>query len=228
MATRVRFSRKQLKQPDQFLSTSDKILHFIEDYSRLVLVGIGALAVLVLGAWAYQFSVQSKAMEGEALLFEIQTIKESAKNKKWSEVVPQLEKKIAELNEGPQKQRARFILADSYYQSGRLEESFASYSEIVESESPDSLTHDLAKLGLAKNLHAQKKFSDAVAQYRYLLENKTSLPLLYVYLDLARCYEENSDVKNALLVLREAETKFPQHIELAKVVENIKRLQAQA
>ncbi len=228
MATRVRFSRKQLKQPDQFLSTSDKILHFIEDYSRLVLVGIGGLAVLILAVWAYQSSVQAKELEGEALLFEIQTIKDGAKNKKWSEIVPQMEKKIAELDEGPQKQRARFMVADSYFQSGRLDESLAAYSEIIERESPGSLAHGLSKLGLAKNLHGQKKYGEAVAQYRYLLENNTSLPLLYVYLDLARCYEENSDVKNALLVLREAETKFPQHIELSKVVENIKRLQAQA
>ncbi len=84
----------------------------------------------------------------------------------------------------------------------------------------------MAQAGRAYALEAQKNYPEAIEAYKSLIQNGHDYPLFDVYLSLARCYELADDYKNALLILREMENKFPGHAQMSQVERRIQRLSA--
>ena len=84
----------------------------------------------------------------------------------------------------------------------------------------------MAHSGIAHLYEGKKDFLKAIEHYKKIIDHPGEAPLFYTYLGLARSYELSSDSKNALLILREMQTKFPKHVGLEKVNLSIKRLES--
>ena len=63
-----KYTRKQLKQPDKFITTSDKAWNLIKDHTRQVLVMVGVAAVGIAGAWVWTYFSESKGQDTTARL----------------------------------------------------------------------------------------------------------------------------------------------------------------
>ena len=58
-----KYTRKQLKQPDKFLTTSDRAWNFIKDHTQQVLVMVGVAVLGVAVAWIWTAMADSRARE---------------------------------------------------------------------------------------------------------------------------------------------------------------------
>lgn len=72
----------------------------------------------------------------------------------------------------------------------------------------------------AIELHKQKKYDDAILFYQEVLKSRASNPEIYV--NLAICYRQKNDLKQALLVLQNAKNRFPAN---KQIIDNIASLQ---
>ncbi len=229
MARREKISRKELlKEPDQFLTTTEKVAEFFTDRGPMILSVLLGVVVVVAAVLGFKYNRKVTHLENESLYFQMQKIQAKAKDQKSEEVLAQLKGLHKQFSSGPQKNRADLLLAGSYYQNGNHDEALALYSGILEDSPAGHLSHQLARVGMATVYEGKKEYAKAMEIYKSIIDNPNGYPLFSIYLGLARCYELSQDSENALKVLREAKAKFHDHPMAARIDRKIKMLSGTA
>ena len=222
MAKRIKVSRKDLlKEPDQFLSTSEKAMLYFMDNRATVLGGIAIFLIGVSSFFGFKYFKETQTLANEAFYFEIEKIVDTAKDSKPTSEVESILNKIGD---GLQKERASLLLADLYFQNQEYDKADALYSTVMNSSSAGQVNYQLAQVGLAYNYESNKQYQKAIDLFKSVIDANTDFPLFEVYWSLSRCYELNSDSSNALLILREMQIKFATNPQMEKVELRIKQL----
>jgi tetratricopeptide (TPR) repeat protein len=225
MAQETKLKRKDLKEPDQFLVTSNEFLGFLtQNKSMLVSLLIGALAI----AGGYMFMAYQKSSESlkmESLYFQMTQLVEGEKELTGEPLVSKLKSLVEKFEEGDQKLRAQLLLGDAQYQNKSFDDALASFKMILDKAPPETLHFYMAQSGMAHSYEGKKDFKNAIIHYKKIIDHPGESPLFYVHLGLARCYELTQDTQNAILILREMQTKFPKHAGLENANISLKRLE---
>ncbi|QPJ63416.1 MAG: tetratricopeptide repeat protein [Candidatus Nitronauta litoralis] len=226
MAAEQEVSRKQLlKEVDPVYSAGSKIMERLVVNKVPLFILLAIIVFSAAGLGIYQKQQAKKILQAEGLVFEMEQIRENAKDKSADAVLNELKTKFEEISEGKQKRRGQLLLADSYFQYGKFDDAEKVYSELKNNATGDLLTVDLARRGLGHVYESKKDFDKAIQAYKSIIDNPGPLPVFYVYLSLARSHELKGDVENAKLVLRDIEAKFPEHPDIERVRLQIKKLE---
>ena len=226
MATRVKIKRKDLKEPDQFISTTDVVVAYFSQHKKVLVSGIAAFVLIVLAAIGAQYNAKVKSLRMESLYFEMEKVR-SVKDLQSAKVTDKMEKLLAEFSEGQQKQRATLLLADEFYRTRKYDRAISLYQDLLGSTRPNQTSYQLANTGMAYSLEGKKDYKQAIAAYKTIIENPSGYPLFHIYLSLARCHELNDDQNGALLTLREMKAKFSGHSRVSIVDARLKELEGQ-
>jgi len=224
MATRVKIRRKDLKEPDQFISTTDVVVAYFSQHKKIFISGVVTFALFVLGVIGVQYNNEVKSLRMESLYFEMEKVR-NAKDLQSEKVTGKMEKLLGEFSEGPQKQRATLMLADEFYRARDYDRAILLYQELLGDTRSDQISYQLASAGMAYSLEGKKDYKQAIEVYKSIIENPNGYPLFYIYFGLARCYELNNDQNGALLTLREMNAKFSGHSKLSIVGARLKELE---
>lgn len=220
MAHKIKIPRKEIIQPDAFVTFSEKIALVTSQHKGRMIAGIAGLILLAL-AWAgFNYSQHANALKMEKLLFDMKQIQD----KEGGEA--ELKAKYEELKAGSYRNRGALILADSEFQKGDFDAAMALYSEVEAAANPEGLQYQLATLGMGYTYEAKKEYDQAIAAFKTLIGQGQGYPLFDVYAGMVRCYEMQKDSGNALLILREMEGKFQDHSQLNWVDRRIAKLSA--
>jgi tetratricopeptide (TPR) repeat protein len=225
MAQDTKLKRKDLKEPDQFLVASNEFLDFL---SRNKSILIGLLIGILVVAGGFLFLAQQKSSETlkmESLYFQMTQLVEDGSELTGEQVISKLKSLLEQFEEGDQKSRAQLLLGDVQYQNKNYDDALSSFKIILDKARPGTLNFYMAQSGMAHSYEGKKDFTNAIAHYKNIIDHPGESPLFYTYLGLARCYELAQDSNNALLILREIQTKFPEHAGLEKVNLSLKRLE---
>jgi predicted negative regulator of RcsB-dependent stress response len=219
-----KISRKELlKQPDQFLSSTDKAMLFFTNNRSTVISSIVAVLVGGLSLVGYQNYQQSQTMKFEAMYFNMEEIVK-IEEAKGNNPVSQLVKIRDQIIDESHRNRASLLLADVYFQYGNFDKAKSTYQKIRNSS--DGLNHQMANVGLAYTYEAMGEIKKAIDLFKLVIDTNDNFPLFQVYWSLARCHENNKDTSNALLILREMQIKFSGRAESEKIENQIKQLSA--
>ena len=227
MAKDIKIKRKELNQPDQFISTTDMVLAYCSKHKTGLISVVIALILVIFSGLLIRHNQNIKSLRMESLYFKIeQTKSEYGSNPK--KIVEKIENVLNEFSEGPQKQRALMILADQYYEIHAYKRAISLYQDILAETSLTKLQYQLARVGMAYSLEGKKDYKSAIDVYKTIIESQNKYPLFHVYLGLARCYELNNNQSEALLTLREMKTRFSNHPKLELVKSRLKKLDTPA
>ncbi|MBT5549446.1 MAG: tetratricopeptide repeat protein [Nitrospina sp.] len=224
MAKRIKVSRKDLlKEPDQFLSISEKAVLYFTDNRATVLGGIAIILIGVSSLFGFKYFKETQTLANEAFYFEIEKI---ANNAKETNPTAEVESVLAKIGDGMQKERASLLLADIHFQNKEYDKADALYSAVMSTSSPEQVNYQMAQVGLAYNYETSKQYQKAIDLFKTVIDTNTDFPLFEVYWSLSRCYELNNDSSNALLILREMQIKFATNPQMDEVELRIKQLSA--
>ncbi len=228
MAKRLKVTRKELlKEPDQFLSTSQKVSLYVSQHKKNLLIGVGAIVAVFALIGGYRYNQEVQNMRMESLYFKMVKIHEQKPGKDSQDNTGELEKLLGQFSDGPQQMRASLLLAEEYFLKEQFDKAIALYTDVQQRSESKDLSSQLAKVGLAYSYEGKKDYAKSIETYKSLVNKANGFPLFDVYISLARCYELNKDKKNALLTLREIETKFQGHPQMQSVERQISRLSGQ-
>ena len=222
MAKRLKVSRKDLfKEEDQFLSASEKAMIFFLANRSAVIGGIVSIIVVGSSFLGFRYYQDAQAMKNEAFYFEMVKIVDTSSS-------PASDAKLVwgKMGDSPQKERASLLLGDVHFENQEYDKAEALYSAVLSHSSSDKINHQLAQVGLAYSYESRKDYKKAIGLFKSIIDANTGFPLFEVYLSLAKCHELNSDVSNALLILREMQMKFSENPNLDKIEDRIKQLSA--
>jgi tetratricopeptide (TPR) repeat protein len=228
MAQENKLKRKDLKEPDQFLVASNDFLDFLNRNKTSLLV---FLVVILAGIGGFLFvsnQRQAQNMKMEALYHQMSQLVGETKDSSDEALLAKLKSLYGKFDTGDQKLRAGLILADFQYQNKNYEGALSAFEEVTGGAPAGTLNYNLAQSGIAHSYENKKDYNKAVIHYKKIIDMPGEYPLFHTYMGLARCYELSGDTKNALLILREMQNKFPKHPGLEKVDLTIKRLERSA
>ena len=209
MAKTAKVRRKDLIQPDQFISTTDILIAYCSKHKTKMISIVISLIILVFSGLWIKNNQNKKSLGMESLYFKVEQAK-SAKESNSKEKIKQIGIILDEFSEGPQKQRALLLLADEYFNEASYDKAIDFYQNVLNG-SRSSLQHQLANMGIAYSLEGKKNYNNAINAYKTIIQYSNEYQLFDIYMGLARCYELNNEKNEALLTLREMQNKFPSH-----------------
>ena len=222
MAKKNKITRKELlKEPDQFLSSTDKAMLFFKQNRSFVIGSVVGVIFLGLSFLGYQSYEKSQTMKFESLYFKMEQIAKNSELKS-EELQGKLIEIRDQIEEGPHRNRASLFLADIYFQYEEFDKAKTIYEEVKSKSS--GLNHEMAAVNLAYTYEAMGNLKKAIGLYKLTINSNSNFPLFQVYWSLARCHENNNDTSSALLILREMQIKFSGSAELKNIDSRIKEL----
>ena len=222
MAKRLKVSRKDLfKEPDQFLSTSEKaILFFMDNRSTAIAV----IAVILLAGSSFigfKYYQEKQTLRDEAFYSQMEKVSDN--NDSFESEAKAI---LVKMGEGYQKERASLLLADTHFQKREFNKADVIYTTVMSNSFPGEINYQMAQVGLAYSYESKGDYKKAIAMFKSVIDANTSFPLFEVYWSLSKCHELNNDVSNSLLILREMQIKFSENSQVDKIESRIKQLSA--
>jgi len=222
MAKTAKVRRKDLVQPDQFISTTDILIAYCSKHKTKIISIVISLSILVFSGLWIKNNQNKKNLGMESLYFKVEQAK-SAKETNSKDKIKQIRLLLDNFSEGPQKQRALLVLADEYFNEASYDKAIDLYQNVLNG-SRSSLQNHLANMGIAYSLEGKKDYKKAIKAYKTTIQYSNEYPLFDIYLRLARCYELNNEKNETLLTLREMQNKFSSHSKIDIINSKIKAL----
>ena len=228
MAKKEKFSRKKLKEADQFLTLTEQTMLYATKHSKpIIMAGVG-FVILIIAIMGFRYNNQVNSLRMESLYYDMTELIKDKKDQPANDLGTQLVKMVGDFSDGPQKLRANLLLGDYYHRNGDYAQALDLYQSVQSASQSTDLNYQLATLGLAYAHESKKEYKQGIELLRSLIDNPNGYPLFDIYLSLARCYELDKDNEKSLQILREMQTRFFEHPRLNIVDRQIKKLSANA
>ena len=209
-----KYTRKQLKRPDEFLTLSMRIWAYAKEHLPYVLLSVGVAAVLVAGVWTWDYfstrrGEQSTAQITRATDIYTQTIvpMESKVPPTDEDGVPRFKTRADKLKAAEEEYSkvvngggsiavaARGMRAGVRYDAGKYQEAAEDYQKVLGS-TDDSRIRSVALEGLGYCHEALRDYDKALQQFR-LLPHDGDRKYLALYHE-ARVLAKKGAVKEAV------------------------------
>jgi len=202
---RKRITKKKLKEPDEFISFTERAFLFITQNLKPIAIGGIVLLILVLSVFFYQRwekKNEEEATRNFNLALGIYQLISSPyrqgtafddKNalEKFDEVITKFPRtssgKISYLYKG-----------NIHLRLGEFEEAIKAYQTFLEKAGKEKLCRLFALEGLGYALEGKKDYEKAIQTYQKILEIGEGFKLGNAYLSIGLCYEKLGKDKDAL------------------------------
>ncbi len=242
MTFKRKVTRKQfLKQPDEFITTTQRLVEFAQQNTRLVsFVLIGVVCLLFFGGLGLLYSNKKKGeardLETKILHLyhrpvltaeELTTGKSGfrSKEERYQVSLDQFQQLLDKYGWTRSGQRALLYIGDCYYGLKKFDNAKEIYEKYLAEYPDDKLMGYLVRRNLGYVSEAQGKLDEAISYYRQTLKQETDLGGLQLYLNIARCYELKQDWQQALNTYEEAVYAFSGNPDISEIKQHIQELE---
>ena len=197
--------KKKLKEPDEFISLTERAFLFVTHHSKSIAVGGGIVLVLLLSIFFFQ--KWEKRNEGNAyqmlnLVMETYQMVSSP----YREGSPQEYKNVLErynevITKYPGTSSGKLAIlykGNIHLRLGEFDEAIKAYEIYLEKAGKERLYRAFAMEGLGYSYEGKKDFEKARNAYQKVIESGESFQSANAYLGLGRCYEKLGKTKEAL------------------------------
>ncbi len=240
MASTKKITRKEIKQPDEFITLSGRAIEWARGHVREVIIGVALLLALGLALWAWSVYAAKQEARASHLLAEAQALLRppapataggQAADNRTAKADPDAEARaLALLQDLAKNYRrtdasrvGRLLLAQGYYEDGKYDEAIEMYEDFLKTGSKPELKA-MAQEGLAYSYEAKKNFTHALDAYEKLSRMPLANVQGWAYMGMARCYERLGKLQKAIDTYRKLLAEYPQHPDARVAKATIARL----
>jgi tetratricopeptide (TPR) repeat protein len=202
---RMKITRKKLKEPDEFITLTQRTFLFVRDHFKQIAIGGGialalALAIVLFQMWKSR--QQDEADRRLALAVGVyQKVAASFREVAPSEYKEALEKfeEVAAKHSGTSSGRLALLYSGNIHlRSGDFEKAIKAYETFLEKEEKERTYRSLALEGLGYAYEGKKDFGKALTAYQKMTQLGEGLHTGSGYFNMGRCYEKLGKNKEAL------------------------------
>lgn len=204
-------SRKQsLKEPDDFISTSQHLWHWVEEHrSRAGAIAGAVVAAILIAVVAKALVERSRESRAAAVSAAVARFGQATEGKIPSDLLPELSGLAKKYAGSPAGSVARFAEAGALAAGGDVERARQGYRELSAAQRGGELAA-LAGVALAYLDLAQGRDDAALAAFQKLLEDKgAALPRAQILMEIGALHEKRGKVAEALEVYSEVGASHP-------------------
>lgn len=207
--TGKKISRKKLlKEPDEFISTTGKIIQYLRHHRRQVtLYGLISLAVIAagLGGYTYLLWQEGKAQAVQQQAFElyqeafVKAANPEEEKESYRKALEKLREALAVYGRGNVSQVSQVYIGHCQYALKEYDQAIAAYSLCL-----DGPFRAMALDGLGHCYEAKGDWAKALENFKKNMEGLRSPYQAEAVLGAARCYEALNQKEKALEVYKKA------------------------
>jgi tetratricopeptide (TPR) repeat protein len=206
-----KISRKKLKQPDEFLSTAEKLIHYVQENPNKTAAMVGAVLLIIVMAFGAKFYMNYRtekilAMEAEAGMLYQEAREDPSKIPEALEKLEEVYQKYPRHFSG---QTSLYNAANLYYSQGEYQKAYDNYLLLKEKHSKNELIYPLALQSMAYCSEQLENYQEAKAKFEELLSMEIELSRAQLYMDLGRIYETLGDLERARASYQEVLDSYP-------------------
>ncbi len=213
MVKMKRIPKKKLKEPDEFISTTARILSWTRENVRLILTGIvvGALVASSIVFWR----IRTERREAAALnsfhrALEILTSAEDPPSKEYQEALNEFERIQREYPNTKASQLAQLRLGQGLLESKQYDKAVEIYSTFLKSNPAERLYRLFALQNLGYAYEGQENYQRALDSFQRLVDMGESFLSPWAYISIGRCFEKMGKKEEALKNYRIFLEKYPE------------------
>jgi predicted negative regulator of RcsB-dependent stress response len=195
--------KKQLKE-DEFVSTMNKIMHFLQTRLKEILIGVAAVAVAALLYMGIRFIQAQQVKKESRLLSQLLELRSTLSSK--PESLAELERLSGN---GKYARLGYVLLATHWVENDDLEKAKESLGKMP--STPRDFIYFQARDLLAQIIALQKNYDQAIALFTEIEEAKPKAYTLdAVLFHKAEALEAKGDKPEALILYKKVQEQYPQ------------------
>lgn len=200
-----KITRRQIKQPDEFISTTEHLLLFVRDHSKKIAVGVGIIGVIV--AAFVLFRVWEEKKENEAsqrLNLAMETVQRV--NSPYREGSPvEYKNALSKMDDivkaFPKTSSGMFALlykGNIHFKLGEFDEAIKAYEAFLSKSGSERLYTLLALEGIGGAHEGKKDYGKAIEAYQRIVAMDQGFRAREARLQMGYCYEKLGKNKEAV------------------------------
>ena len=205
MVKRKKVTRKQLKQPDEFITVTEHAILFLRNHGKKIMTAGVVLLVLVVSFVIYRMWAERREVEAHRrlnLALEAYQLASSP----YREGTPSEERKLLETFDEIGKayphtssgKIASLYKGNIHLKLGAYDPAVQAYEAFLSAEREEKLYRLLALNGLGDAYEGKKEYEKAIATFQRILSQGESFQSSEATLKIARCYEKLGRKKEAV------------------------------
>jgi predicted negative regulator of RcsB-dependent stress response len=206
---RQRITRKDLKQPDQFITTTGRVLEWIRGHTRHVLYGVLGIVVLIGLILGWASWKRQREHRAAGLLQQAMTLSETASGSDRAVDTPETIEKLKVITQryggtsaGAQ---AYLRLGHLYFERGDTAAALAAYEQARQRlPRHHQISIAIATLNMGYAQEAAGACDQAIANFASVRQSPVAWLHGEAYLGLGRCHEQNQAPDKAIAIYDQA------------------------
>ena len=241
MATAKKLTRRELKEPDEFITLWSRIVEYVSSNRQKVLVWAGCVLALVLVGWGISAYLQQREQRASTLLGEAQAhlrlpvpvsedgsplaTEPTRDPEQEAKAIETLEDLVDRYGSTHASLVGRLLLGDLLYRRGEMDGALRMYREIIDKAGQTSELAALAWKGMTYAQEEKGEYTQALASYERVAHSRLTYLQGWGWLGVARCQEKLGEADKALDSYRRLLSEYPQHPRAAEAKASIARIQ---
>ena len=187
-----RVTRKELlKEPDEFITFTGKMIEFLKKYHQQVMYGAAAFLIIILSIAGYRYYTSWKEKKAFTTLERVTTAYNKAVNNKsdLTEVKDSFREVVEKYSGYTGGKMARVIYANICYQTDDFDTAISLYTDALVDFEADPLLQNLIKNSLAYAYEAKKDYKKAIMYFEEVANAENAVMNDVSLFNLARLYD---------------------------------------
>ena len=205
MAGKKKITKKKLKEPDEFITFSQKAFLFISQHLKKVVTGGIILLIIILFIIFFRMWERQKEEEAYrklglamALYQRASSVKQERLPSEYKNVLAKFDEVITEFSRTSSGKLSYLYKGNIHLQLDEFEEALKAYQTFLEKAGRERLYRLFAMEGLGCAYQGKKDYESALRTYQKIIEMGESVQMADSYLNMGLCYEKLGKNKEAL------------------------------
>ncbi len=239
-----KLSRKELKEPDEFMSFTVRALNWINEQKVALIVGTVALIAVILGTFAWRWYALSKEKAASKAFIQAREILDArviprddavgtsssdgsfaSQEDKYRAAIAEFELVTKNHSGSPTAALATYYVGEYSRRIGEYEKAIESFKSYLKSEGPSGELAPFALEGIAASLEAQGKDEQAAQQYQRLTEPPFDMQPDRGLFHIARLEQKAGHTAEAARLFNQIIEKYPKTIYLRSIQDRLSLLE---
>jgi tetratricopeptide (TPR) repeat protein len=225
MAKKIKIDKKKLKQPDEFISMSSRIVEYLTgNWKKTVLIMVVIFGALGINATVRYYKNYTTIRAQE----EITQAVESFKAGKGVEALSLLQKAAKRGGEKAAGMIPLLYLGNHFFKVANYERALEYYEKIISQngDKSDPLVRELALFGAGYSLEQMGNCAEAKVRFQQVADDPSSFFGDSALFSAARCLEHQGELRSAAELYKRIEAEHPNSLLLADARARLKAIEA--
>ncbi len=205
MTSTKKIIKRKLKEPDEFISITERMYLFITHHAKPIALGAGIVLILLLFAFLFQTWDKKKTEEADQMFNRAMETYQMVSSpyregspQEYKNAIERFDEIIAKFPKTQSGKLAVLYKGNIHLRLGEYDEAVKAYESYLEKAGKEKLYRAFAMEGLGYSYEGKKDYERAMQAFQKVIDLGQGFLLASAHLGLGRCSEKVGKTKEAL------------------------------